>query len=158
MAALTVLAPVAGTVRALADVDDPVFAGEIVGPGLAIQPDTAADAGPGAGAVVAPVAGTVAKLHPHAFVLLAEGGRGVLVHLGINTVQLGGAGFTLHVAEGDVVEQGQLLVEWDPAAVEAGGRSAICPVVGLEAQPDSLTRLAEPGARVATGDPLLSLA
>lgn len=149
---LTVLAPVAGVVHALADVDDPVFAQEIVGPGLAVQPD--ADAGR---SVVAPVAGTVAKLHPHAFVLLAEGGRGVLVHLGINTVQLGGAGFTLHVAEGDAVEQGQLLVEWDPAAVEAGGRSAICPVVGLEAQPDSLTRLAEPGTRVAAGDPLLSL-
>ena len=149
---LTVLAPVAGVVHALADVDDPVFAQEIVGPGLAVQPDP--DAGR---SVVAPVAGTVAKLHPHAFVLLAEGGRGVLVHLGINTVQLGGAGFTLHVAEGDAVEQGQLLVEWDPAAVEAGGRSAICPVVGLEAQPDSLTRLAEPGTRVAAGDPLLSL-
>ncbi|QZN86590.1 PTS glucose transporter subunit IIA [Cellulomonas sp. C5510] len=153
MAALTVLAPVAGAVRALADVDDPVFSGEIVGPGLAVQPDP--DAGR---AVVAPVSGTVAKLHPHAFVLLAEGGRGVLVHLGINTVQLGGEGFTLHVAEGDAVEQGQLLVEWDPAAIEAGGRSAICPVIGLEALPDSLTRLAEPGATVAAGDPLLSLA
>lgn len=153
MAALTVLAPVAGVVHALADVDDPVFSGEIVGPGLAVQPDP--DAGR---AVVAPVAGTVAKLHPHAFVLLAEGGRGVLVHLGINTVQLGGEGFTLHVAEGDAVTQGQLLVEWDPAAVEAGGRSAICPVVGLEAAPDSLTRLAEPGTRVAPGDPLLALA
>jgi PTS system N-acetylglucosamine-specific IIA component len=150
--ALTVLAPVAGVVHALADVDDPVFAGEIVGPGLAVQPD------PEARAVVAPVAGTVAKLHPHAFVLLAEGGRGVLVHLGINTVQLGGEGFTLHVAEGDAVMPGQLLVEWDPAAVEAGGRSAICPVVGLEAAPDALTRLAEPGTRVAPGDPLLSLA
>ncbi|VTR77296.1 PTS sugar transporter subunit IIA [Cellulomonas hominis] len=152
MAALTVLAPVAGVVHALADVDDPVFSGEIVGPGLAVQPDP--DAGR---AVVAPVAGTVAKLHPHAFVLLAEGGRGVLVHLGINTVQLGGEGFTLHVAEGDAVEQGQLLVEWDPAVVEGGGRSAICPVIGLEAQPDSLTRLAEPGTRVAAGDPLLAL-
>lgn len=151
MAGLTVLAPVAGVVHALADVDDPVFSGEIVGPGLAVQPD-----GDG-GRVVAPVSGTVAKLHPHAFVLLAEGGRGVLVHLGINTVQLGGAGFVLHVAEGDAVEPGQVLVEWDPAAVEAGGRSAICPVVGLEAAPDSLTRLAEPGTRVAAGDPLLRL-
>jgi glucose-specific phosphotransferase system IIA component len=153
MAALTVLAPVAGTVRALADVDDPVFSGEIVGPGLAIQPDAQAGR-----AVVAPVAGTVAKLHPHAFVLLAEGGRGVLVHLGINTVQLGGEGFVLHVAEGDAVAQGQLLVEWDPAAVEGGGRSAICPVIGLEALPDSLTRLAEPGTEVAAGDPLLQRA
>lgn len=154
MSALTVLAPVAGVVTALADVDDPVFSGEIVGPGLAVQPDT-----DGAGrAVVAPVAGTVAKLHPHAFVLLAEGGRGVLVHLGINTVQLGGAGFTLHVTEGETVEQGRLLIEWDPAAIEASGRSAVCPVVGLEAEPEGLARLAEPGTRVAAGDPLLTLA
>lgn len=154
MAGLTVLAPVTGVVHALADVDDPVFAQEIVGPGLALAPDT----GTGVAGVVAPVAGTVAKLHPHAFVLLAEGGRGVLVHLGINTVQLGGEGFVLHVAEGDTVTPGQLLVEWDPAAVEAGGRSAICPVIGLEAKPDALTRLVEPGAHVAAGEPLLELA
>ncbi|RMI12797.1 PTS sugar transporter subunit IIA [Cellulomonas triticagri] len=150
MADLTVLAPVGGVVHALADVDDPVFSGEIVGPGLAVQPTGTQ--------VVAPVAGVVAKLHPHAFVLVAEGGRGVLVHLGINTVQLGGAGFVLHVAEGDVVEPGQLLVEWDPVAVEAGGRSAICPVVALEAAPDALTRLASPGAEVSAGDPLFRLA
>jgi PTS system N-acetylglucosamine-specific IIA component len=153
MADLTVLAPVAGVVHALADVPDPVFSGEIVGPGLAVQPDP--DAGR---SVVAPVAGTVAKLHPHAFVLTAPDGRAVLVHLGIDTVRLAGEGFTLHVAEGDTVTPGQVLVEWDPAAVEAGGRSAICPVIALEGSPEALTALAEPGTRVAAGDPLLLLA
>lgn len=152
MAPVTVLAPVAGVVTALADVDDPVFSGEIVGPGLAIEPDRATGT-----RVVAPAAGTVVKLHPHAFVLMTEAGRAVLVHLGINTVQLGGAGFTLHVAEGDVVAAGQELVGWDPAAVERSGRSPVCPVIGLEADPASVTRLAEPGATVAAGEPLLTL-
>jgi glucose-specific phosphotransferase system IIA component len=153
MAALTVLAPVTGVVTALADVDDPVFSGEIVGPGIAVQPDPVAG-----GRVLAPAAGTVVKLHPHAFVLLAEGGRGVLVHLGINTVQLAGAGFTLHVAEGDRVEPEQLLVSWDPAAVERTERSAVCPVIGLEADPASVTRLLAPGTPVQAGEPLLTLA
>ena len=53
----------------------------------------------------------------------------MLVHLGIDTVQLKGEGFTLLAAEGDDVEAGAPVVEWDPAAVEAGGRSPVCPVV-----------------------------
>lgn len=152
MAALTVLAPVAGTVVGLKDVDDPVFAGEIVGPGLAIEPDPVAG-----GRVIAPVAGTVIKMHPHAFVLATDDGKGVLVHLGINTVQLGGEGFTLHATEQDRVEPGQLLVEWDPAAVTASGRPAVCPVIALDADPATVTRLAEPGATITPGESLLSI-
>ncbi len=152
MAALTVLSPVDGVVTALADVDDPVFSGEIVGPGLAIEPDRVTG-----DRVVAPAAGTVVKLHPHAFVLQAADSHAVLVHLGINTVQLAGAGFTLHVAEGDVVEPGQLLVTWDPDAVARTERSPVCPVIALEADPATLTRLVEPGVAVRAGDPLLTL-
>lgn len=152
MAALTVLAPLAGQVVALADVDDPVFSGQIVGPGLAVEPDPVDGA-----RVVAPVAGRVVKMHPHAFVIVAADGRGVLVHLGINTVQLGGEGFTLHAAEQDEVAAGQLLVTWDPAAVTASGRPAVCPVIGLEADPSAVSALAEPGATVAGGDPLFAL-
>lgn len=153
MAPVTLLAPVSGTVTALADVDDPVFSAELVGPGLAITPDQ--DSG---GTVLAPVAGQVVKLHPHAFVVQSGDGAAVLVHLGIDTVQLGGEGFALHVAEGDEVEAGQLLVTWDPAVVEQGGRSAVCPVVVLEAEPGSLTRHHEPGARVQAGQPFLDWA
>ncbi|ROS77068.1 PTS glucose transporter subunit IIA [Cellulomonas sp. PhB143] len=149
-APLTVLAPVSGLVVALADVDDPVFSAELVGPGLAIEPVR----GP-VSEVLAPVAGRIAKLHAHAFVLQAEDGRGVLVHLGINTVQLEGTGFTLHAAEGDDVALGQVLVGWDPAQVEAGGRSPVCPVVGLDAAAGSIERLVEPGDEVAAGTPFL---
>ncbi len=147
---LTVLAPVAGTVIAMADVPDPVFAAEIVGPGLAIDPSR-----DGASTAIAPVAGTVMKLHPHAFVIQADEGRAALVHLGLDTVQLAGVGFTLHVAEGDVVQAGDAVVGWDPAQVEAGGRSPVCPVVALQGDPAAISALAAVGSAVAAGDPLL---
>ena len=146
---LRVLAPVAGTVVAMSDVPDPVFAGSIVGPGIAVDPD-----GEGEVHVVAPVDGTVVKLHPHAFVLVTAEGRGVLVHLGLDTVQLGGVGFTLHAQEGDVVSAGDVVVSWDPAAVEAGGRSPICPVVALDGKPGCLTHLVDIGAAIRSGEPL----
>ena len=148
---LRVTAPVAGTVLALEDVPDPVFSGAIVGPGIAVDPGDAATA-----EVRSPVAGTIVKLHPHAFVVVAEGGHGVLVHLGLDTVQLGGAGFTLHAAEKDVVEAGQLLVTWSPADVAAGGRSAVTPVIALEGAAEALTTVVAPGDAVAAGDELFS--
>ncbi|SDD41261.1 PTS system, N-acetylglucosamine-specific IIA component [Sanguibacter gelidistatuariae] len=131
---LSVLAPVAGKTVDISGVDDPVFAAGLVGPGLAILPD--AELGR---QVVAPVSGTIVKLHPHAFVVKVPDGRAILVHLGINTVQLDGAGFTLHVAQGDAVTQGDVLITWDPTEIERGGRSSVCPVVALGATPDVIT-------------------
>ena len=150
---LNVLAPLAGTVRAMAEVPDPVFAGEIVGPGLAIDPCR-----DGVVAAVAPFAGKILKLHPHAYVVVADGTRGALVHLGLDTVQLGGVGFRLHVAEGDTVKAGDLVVSWTPAEVAASGRSPICPVVALEALPGSVTGLVAAGSVVRAGDPLFQWA
>lgn len=129
---LTVLAPVDGTVVALADVPDPVFAGQIVGSGVAIDPERRP------ATVVAPVSGRLLKLHPHAFVLLTAGGTGLLVHLGIDTVQLDGEGFELLATEGDEVAAGTPIVRWDPAAVEEGGRSPIVPIVVMDSAPDSV--------------------
>ena len=146
---LTVLAPVSGTVRAMTEVPDPVFAGEIVGPGLAIDPVREGEV-----EAIAPVAGKIVKLHPHAYVILADDSRGALVHLGLDTVQLEGTGFTLHVAEGDIVAAGDVVVSWDPAAIEAGGRSPICPVVALQGKPEAVTGLVGPGATVRAGEPL----
>ena len=146
MAVLTVLSPVTGQVLALREVDDPVFSAELVGPGLALDP-----AHEPLAEVVSPVAGSIVKMHPHAFVVQVPDGRAVLVHLGINTVQLGGEGFTLHAKEGQTVTAGQVVVTWDPAAVEAGGRSPVCPVVGLEASSDAITQIARPGDTVAAG-------
>jgi tRNA A-37 threonylcarbamoyl transferase component Bud32/membrane-associated phospholipid phosphatase len=92
---LSVLAPVPGRALPLAEVPDPVFAGEMVGPGTAIDPPR------GPVEALAPVDGRILKLHPHAYVVVAEAGRAVLVHLGIDTVQLHGEGFSLLAAEGD---------------------------------------------------------
>lgn len=150
---MKVLSPVAGTAIAMADVPDPVFSGSIVGPGIAIDP-----ARDGEVDVVSPVAGTIVKLHPHAFVVLGEDGHGVLVHLGLDTVQLEGEGFTLHAAEGDTVSAGQRLVSWHPQQVEDGGRSPISPVVALEAGADSLGLTVAPGDVVAPGDEIFEWA
>jgi len=145
---LSVLSPLPGRVMPMEEVPDPVFAGAIVGPGIAVDPPREPVD------VVSPVDGRIVKLHPHAFVVQHDDGRAVLVHLGIDTVELGGTGFTLHATEGAVVTAGQVVVSWDPSAL--GGRSPVCPVVGLEAGPDALTRLARPGDTVTAGEPLLS--
>ncbi|MFE5339521.1 PTS glucose transporter subunit IIA [Isoptericola sp. NPDC056578] len=151
MTALTVLAPVTGTVVDVSEVDDPVFSAGLVGPGLAIEPD-----GVRGREAVAPITGTIVKLHPHAFVVQHDDGRAVLVHLGIDTVRLGGEGFTTHASEGDVVQRGTVLVTWDPAAVRDGGKSAVCPVVALEATPDAVDHLAQVGTMVEHGEDLLT--
>jgi PTS system N-acetylglucosamine-specific IIA component len=89
---------------------------------------------PSAGDAVAPVAGVIATLHPHAFVVATPSGRAVLVHLGIDTVKLHGQGFVLHVAKGDEVVVGQPVVGWDPAAVAEAGYATVCPVIALDAE------------------------
>lgn len=146
-----VLAPVPGRAVALQDVPDPTFAQAMVGPGAAIDPPrSVVDA-------IAPVGGRLLKLFPHAFVILTPGGVGVLVHLGIDTVELDGAGFTLHVAQGDDVAAGDVVVTYDVPAIEAAGRNPIVPVVILEKAADDLTLAAEvaAGGTLSTADTLL---
>ncbi|ASR54168.1 PTS glucose transporter subunit IIA [Cellulomonas sp. PSBB021] len=151
MSELRVVAPVPGVVHAIGQVPDPVFAEQIVGPGIAIAPDHVARLD-----VVAPCDGVVGALHPHAFALEVDGGRSVLVHLGIDTVRLAGLGFTLHVRRGEAVRAGQRLITFSPVDVAASGMSTVCPVVALQADPALVVLDAEPGSRVAAGDPLLT--
>ena len=141
---LVVCAPLAGRVVPLSDVPDLVFAEEMVGPGIAVEPD------PGPGTVVAPIDGRVVVLHAHAFVVLSASGRGVLVHLGIDTVQLEGEGFELLAAVGDEVTAGTPVVRWDPSAVAAAGRASVCPVVALDAPPSAVERIAGDRAEAGT--------
>jgi glucose-specific phosphotransferase system IIA component len=145
-------APLAGHVLALADVPDPVFAGLIVGAGLALEPEDGATEVP----VVSPVTGRVMKVHPHAFVILDDEGAGVLVHLGIDTVKLEGAGFTVHVADGDEVERGARMITWDPTAVRRAGYSAVCPVVVMQSKPDDVRPAVAVGAPAVVGQPLFT--
>lgn len=145
----TVSSPLAGRVIGLAAVPDPVFSGAMVGPGTAIDPVRER------GDAVSPVDGVIVSLHPHAFVVVDDAGHGVLIHLGIDTVQLNGEGFELLVSKGDTVARGEAVVRWDPSAVEEAGKSPICPVIALEATAEALAELVE-SAHVAAGDTLFS--
>ena len=130
---IVVTAPVPGTAAPLTEVPDPVFAGAMVGPGVAIWPDL------GTADVVSPIAGTLVKLKPHAFVVQEPGGRAVLVHLGIDTVGLNGDGFTVLAAEGQQVRAGEVVVRWSPGDVARRGLSPVCPVIALDAPADAVT-------------------
>jgi len=142
---------VPGTVVALDDVPDEVFATRMLGPGLAVLPDDAAELD-----AVAPVAGTLGSLYPHAAVVLVAGRRDrpVLMHLGLDTVELKGEGFTLHSAIGKQVLAGEILVTWSPERVVVSGRSPVCPVLALGVSEDVVNLVAAPGSRVEVGDPL----
>jgi PTS system glucose-specific IIA component len=145
-----VISPVGGLAAPLSEVPDPVFSQAMLGPGVAVKPKQ------GRSDVHAPVPGSVATLHPHAFVVVTAEGPAILVHLGIDTVKLQGAGFTVHVAEGDIVTAGQKMITWDPSEVESHGYSSVCPVVVLETGPDVLLDVRDDG-QVIPGDPLFTV-
>lgn len=146
---LTVQSPVGGTTIPMTDVPDAVFAQAMVGPGIAVRPEE------GRADAVAPIDGTVATLHPHAFVIAGADGRAVLVHLGIDTVKQKGEGFTLHVVRGEEVRAGQPVIGWDPGAVRAAGYSPVVPVVALDAAADSLSAV-QTGRPITAGAPLFT--
>jgi len=131
---LRVVSPMAGHSLEVGDIPDPVFAAGLVGPGVAIRPQ------PGRQTAHAPITGRLAKLHPHAYVVVDDAGRGVLVHLGINTVRMQGEGFEMLAEEGRRVEAGDDIVTWDPAHVESAGHSAVSAVVVLDRNATNVVR------------------
>lgn len=150
---MKVHAPCPGRLIPITEVDDPVFAGEMVGPGVAIEPVGEPTT------VVSPIGGTVVKVHPHAFVVLDTAANvGVLVHLGINTVKLEGKGFEVLAAQGDTVAAGDPMVRWNPAAITGVGETenmlAVVPVVLLD-QPAGSIQV--PSRVVATGEVLFDV-
>lgn len=113
----TLLAPVSGTVIALQDLPDPVFAQGILGAGCGIEPT---------GEVVcAPASGIISALAPslHAFGITGDDGAEVLVHVGVDTVELGGKGFEAFAAKGSRVKAGQPVLDFDRKAITAAGLS-----------------------------------
>jgi PTS system glucose-specific IIA component len=121
-----ILTPLAGRVLPLSEVPDPAFARGLVGRGVAVDPVVQ-----GTVTAVAPIDGTVHTLRSHAFVIVDDHGRGVLVHLGIDTVELRGAGFVKLRNRGDRVRAGDPVTCWNPAFLQS--RSPLCPVIALEA-------------------------
>ncbi|WP_271985641.1 PTS sugar transporter subunit IIA [Pseudoclavibacter terrae] len=120
-----IVAPLAGTMVAITDVPDPMFASKAMGDGFAVAPN--------ADDVVAPCSGTVIMVAKtaHAFGIRTDDGLEVLVHMGIDTVELEGAPFSMHVDVDDRVEAGQPLGRMDLAAVEAAGKSTMTMVIFL---------------------------
>lgn len=108
-------APVSGELKALNTLTDPVFADEIFGKGLAIYPIT--------GELRSPVNGKVESVFEthHALALQSDTGAEILIHIGIDTVKLGGKHFTSHIMAGQFVEVGDLLVTFDLDALQAAG-------------------------------------
>jgi sugar PTS system EIIA component len=145
-----VLSPVSGVREEVSELPDPVFAAGLVGPGAAIRPKA------GTQTAVAPIDGVLAKVHPHAFVVVSDRGPGVLVHLGMDTVHLNGDGFTALLEEQDRVRAGDEVVTWDPDYVEAAGHSSVCAVVVLDC-PFEARVLGEPGTEVTAAGPLFEI-
>lgn len=118
-----IVSPVTGTVIDLADVPDPVFSSKAVGDGLGVEPDD--------GAIVSPVDATVTMVAGtgHAIGFKSQSGLEVLLHLGVDTVELEGAPFDLSVTVGDTVKAGQPLGTMDLEAVRAAGKAATAIVV-----------------------------
>ncbi len=118
-----IYAPIKGDVVPLSQANDAAFAGEALGKGVVIVPNE--------GKVVAPIEGTVTVLFPtlHAVGITGDNGVDILIHVGFDTVQLEGKGYKAHVAQGDKVKKGQLLVEFDMSYIEEAGYSLQTPVI-----------------------------
>lgn len=146
---LNVTTPVSGRLIALSDVSDATFAQGLLGPGAAVVP---AD-----GPVVAPVTGEVIVAFPtgHAYGIRADSGLEILIHIGMDTVQLDGKHFDAKVTTGQRVERGDTLVEVDWAAVAAAGYDLTTPVVVTNAAGYAAVEAAARGT-VVVGAPMLS--
>lgn len=116
-------APMAGKAVPITTVPDPTFAEGMLGNGIAIEPTD--------GKVYAPCDATVDMMFTtgHAVSLVADCGAEILIHVGLETVSLEGKPFTIHVANGDKVKKGQLLMEADLEAIKAAGLPTITPML-----------------------------
>ncbi|MFT4186051.1 MAG: PTS glucose transporter subunit IIA [Micrococcaceae bacterium] len=146
---IKVYSPTEGKVIPLSEVPDPVFAQEMVGPGIAIDPTREEQT------VVSPIDGTISTLKPHAMVIEDENKKAVLIHLGIDTVNLNGEGFELHAEAGDKVSKGDKLVTWNPKEIDEKGLSPVIPIIALDTQKDAIEVTDE--ETVEAGDSLLTI-
>lgn len=122
-AAIKLKAPVSGTVVPLEEVPDQAFSGRMVGDGGAVEPT--------GDIIVAPCDATVAALFPtgHAIALMTQEELELLIHIGIETVNMQGKGFEKLVAQGDEVKEGTPLLRFDRAAITGAGNPTVTPVL-----------------------------
>ena len=146
----TIVAPMAGESVPMETVEDPMFAAKVMGDGCAIRPTE--------GKVFSPVNGTITVLAEtgHAIGLLSDNGCELLLHIGIDTVNLEGKPFAAHVAVGDKVTVGQLLMDVDLNQIKKAGLPTTTMVIITNT--DAYTKVTSTtGVKVAAGDKLISI-
>jgi len=147
---LILKAPLSGVVVPLANVPDPVFAGRMVGDGVSIDPVTTS--------LTAPCDGRIVQVHSaaHAVTLAAADGVEILMHIGLDTVQLKGRGFTPRVKAGDSVRAGDVLIEFDADYVATHAKSLMTEVIVTSSDRVAAMRHASGSVTVGT-DTLLDI-
>lgn len=120
---VSLYAPLQGKVIGIEAVDDEVFSQKIMGDGIAVEPTNNQLVAPCDGQII-----LVAKTK-HAIAIRTQGGLEVLLHVGMDTVELEGEGFTCHVREGQTVKRGELLLEFDRELLTAKGKKLTTPLV-----------------------------
>lgn len=131
-----VLVPITGIVSSVKECQDPVFAGEMVGKGSLILPSE--------GKVYSPVDGEISMVadSKHALGITSNTGLEILIHIGLDTVELNGEPYTSHVSQGQKVNTGDLLMEFDIAKIKASGKSVESPVIITNADDKEINLLA----------------
>jgi multiphosphoryl transfer protein len=149
LAELNLCAFADGTPMPIEAVPDPVFSGRLMGDGIAIDPAR--------GLLSAPCAGRIAQLHAarHACIIEAQSGARVLLHIGLDTVLLKGEGFVARVAEGDNVQAGQALIEFDLSVLKRHGKNPLT-ILAIENSDQHRITWRTNGQALRTGDKLLT--
>ncbi len=140
-----IVSPMKGEIISITEVPDEVFSGKMMGDGFAIVPEE--------GTVVSPVNGKIMTVFPtkHAIGILSDGGKEILIHVGLDTVNLQGEGFETLVGEGDIVEAGQAILKADLEVIGRKAKSIVTPIV-FTSVPDGQAIAVPEKANVKAGD------
>ena len=145
-----IFAPVSGKCVPMGQVNDPTFSQEILGKGVAIIPSEGKVSAPGDGEIL------MVFETRHAVSIRLTGGAELIIHIGLDTVNLHGEYFTSHVKAGDKVKKGDLLIEFDMDKIKEQGYDLITPII-VCTTPDYPELICHTGADVKTGDRIMEL-
>ena len=145
-----IIAPVEGKAVPLSEVSDPTFSQEILGKGVAIIPEK--------GIIVAPASGVLTVMFEtkHAVSVTTDGGAEIIVHVGLDTVNLKGEHYTSYKKQGEHVKAGELLVEFDIDAIKEAGYDVITPIIVCNT-PNYPDMVCHTGMQVKELDPIIEL-
>ena len=149
-AEIKIYSPLSGKTIQLEDVEDEAFSSGVLGKGVAILPEE--------GVLYAPVDGTISAFFPtgHAIGISTDNGAELLIHVGMDTVQLNGKGFRPFAAEGDKVKKGQKLLEFDCKLIKEAGYSLVTPILITNAEDMGMVVPVENGKQIQAGDELIT--